>query len=100
MPEFTVVVAPEFEAVPERDGTRSSVFIITDFTRNIILIGGTKYAGEMKKSIFAVMNFLLTDRDVLLMHCSANIGANRDQHSFSAFPARERPRFLRIRFAD
>ena len=58
-PEFTVIAAPEFEAVPERDGTHSSTFIITDFTRRIILIGGTKYAGEMKKSIFGVMNFLL-----------------------------------------
>ena len=82
VPEFTVVVAPDFETVPERDGTRSSAFIITDFTRNIILIGGTKYAGEIKKSIFAVMNFLLPDRDVLPMHCSANIGANGDPALF------------------
>jgi phosphoenolpyruvate carboxykinase (ATP) len=70
-PEFTVIAAPEFEAVPERDGTHSSTFIITDFTRHIILIGGTKYAGEMKKSIFGVMNFLLPARDVFPMHCSA-----------------------------
>src|SRR6201995_5295030 len=73
--EFTVIAAPEFEAVPERDGTTSSTFIITDFTRRIVLIGGTKYAGEMKKSIFGVMNYLLPDRDVFPMHCSANIGA-------------------------
>ena len=69
-----MIAAPEFEAVPERDGTHSSTFIITDFTRRIILIGGTKYAGEMKKSIFGVMNFLLPDRDVFPMHCSANLG--------------------------
>ncbi|MGA2084797.1 MAG: phosphoenolpyruvate carboxykinase (ATP), partial [Terracidiphilus sp.] len=50
-PEFTVIAAPEFEAVPERDGTRSGAFILADFTRKIILIGGTKYAGEIKKSI-------------------------------------------------
>jgi phosphoenolpyruvate carboxykinase (ATP) len=74
VPEFTVIAAPEFEAVPERDGTHSSTFIITDFTRRIILIGGTKYAGEMKKSIFGVMNFLLPNRDVFPMHCSANLG--------------------------
>jgi phosphoenolpyruvate carboxykinase (ATP) len=74
VPEFTVIAAPEFEAVPERDGTHSSTFIITDFTRRIILIGGTKYAGEMKKSIFGVMNFLLPNRNVFPMHCSANLG--------------------------
>jgi len=61
--------------VPERDGTRTGAFILADFTRHIILIGGTKYAGEMKKSIFGVMNFLVPQRDVLPMHCSANVGA-------------------------
>ena len=75
-PAFTVIAAPEFEAVPERDGTRSGAFIIADFTRRIILIGGTRYAGEMKKSIFGVMNFLVPQRDVLPMHCSANVGAD------------------------
>ena len=73
-PDFTVIAAPEFEAVPERDGTRSAAFILTDFTRRIVLIGGTKYAGEMKKSIFGVLNFLLPPRDVLPLHCSANVG--------------------------
>jgi phosphoenolpyruvate carboxykinase (ATP) len=75
-PEFTVIAAPEFEAVPERDGTNSSAFILADFTRKIVLIGGTKYAGEMKKSVFGVMNFLVPQRDVLPMHCSANVGAD------------------------
>jgi phosphoenolpyruvate carboxykinase (ATP) len=75
-PEFTIIVAPEFEAVSARDGTRSGAFILADFTRRIILIGGTKYAGEMKKSIFGVMNFLIPQRDVLPMHCSANVGAD------------------------
>ncbi len=75
-PAFTVLAAPEFEAVPERDGTRTGAFIIADFSRRIILIGGTKYAGEMKKSIFGVMNFLVPQRDVLPMHCSANVGAD------------------------
>lgn len=80
--EFTVIAAPEFESVPERDGTRSGTFILTDFTRKIILIGGTKYAGEMKKSIFGVMNFLLPERDVFPMHCSANIGSSGDTAIF------------------
>jgi phosphoenolpyruvate carboxykinase (ATP) len=75
-PDFTVIAAPEFEAVPERDGTRSGAFILTDFTRRIVLIGGTKYAGEMKKCIFGVMNFLMPTQDVLPMHCSANVGAD------------------------
>ncbi len=74
VPEFTVIAAPEFEAVPERDGTRSTTFILVDFTRKIVLIGGTKYAGEMKKCIFGVLNFLLPERDVFPMHCSANVG--------------------------
>lgn len=81
-PEFTVIAAPEFEAVPERDGTKSSTFIITDFSRKLILIGGTRYAGEMKKSVFGVMNFLLPDRDVFPMHCSANIGENGESALF------------------
>jgi phosphoenolpyruvate carboxykinase (ATP) len=80
--EFTVIAAPEFEAIPERDGTRSGTFILTDFTRRIILIGGTKYAGEMKKSIFGVMNYLLPTRDVFPMHCSANVGANGETALF------------------
>lgn len=80
--EFTVIAAPEFEAVPERDSTRSGTFILTDFTRKIVLIGGTKYAGEMKKSIFGVMNYILPKRDVFPMHCSANIGAEGDAALF------------------
>jgi phosphoenolpyruvate carboxykinase (ATP) len=74
--EFTIVAAPEFKADPKRDGTKSEAFIIVNFTRQVILIGGTKYAGEMKKSIFGVMNFLLPQRDVFPMHCSSNVGAD------------------------
>lgn len=81
-PEFTVIAAPEFEAVPERDGVRSGTFILADFTKKIILIGGTKYAGEMKKSIFGVMNYLLPQRNVFPMHCSANIGRDGDTALF------------------
>ncbi|MGO8719080.1 MAG: phosphoenolpyruvate carboxykinase (ATP) [Acidobacteriaceae bacterium] len=74
VPEFTVIAAPEFQAVPDRDGTRSSAAILVDFTRKIVLIVGTKYAGEIKKSIFGILNFLLPQRDVFPMHCSANVG--------------------------
>ena len=73
-PQFTIVSAPGFLADPKRDGTNSEVFVIVNFTRRIVIIGGTQYAGEMKKSIFGVMNFLLPDRNVFPMHCSANIG--------------------------
>ena len=76
-PEFTVIAAPEFKADPRRDGVNSEVFILLNFMRRTILIGGTSYAGEMKKSIFSVMNFLLPPRNVFPMHCSANIGHNR-----------------------
>jgi phosphoenolpyruvate carboxykinase (ATP) len=75
-PEFYVVAAPEFEAVPERDGTASKAFILVDFTRRIVLIGGTKYAGEMKKSVFGAMNYFVPEKGVLPMHCSANVGAD------------------------
>jgi phosphoenolpyruvate carboxykinase (ATP) len=75
-PEFTIVSAPEFQGDPQRDGTRSEAFVIVNFTRKIILIGGTKYAGEMKKSIFGIMNFLLPQNNVFPMHCSANVGKN------------------------
>jgi len=76
LPEFTVIAAPEFQADPKRDGTNTEAFIITDFTRKVVLIGGTKYAGEMKKSIFGVMNFILPQKNVFPMHCSANIGSD------------------------
>ena len=75
-PEFTIVSAPGFLADPKRDGTNSEVFVIVNFTRKLVIIGGTHYAGEMKKSIFGVMNFLLPARNVFPMHCSANIGGD------------------------
>ncbi|WP_018921802.1 phosphoenolpyruvate carboxykinase (ATP) [Salsuginibacillus kocurii] len=74
VPEFTIVSAPNFKADPAIDHTRSETFIIISFEERIILIGGTEYAGEMKKSIFSIMNALLPERDVLPMHCSANVG--------------------------
>ncbi len=78
VPEFTVVDAARFSAEPERDGTRSSTFVFVNFARRIILIGGTRYSGEIKKSIFTVMNYLMPLRNVLPMHCGANVGAAGD----------------------
>ncbi|WP_408633515.1 phosphoenolpyruvate carboxykinase (ATP) [Pontibacillus litoralis] len=75
---FTILSAPTFKAIPEVDGTKSETFIIISFKRRIVLIGGTEYAGEMKKSIFSVMNYLLPQQDVLSMHCSANVGQEGD----------------------
>lgn len=75
---FTIISAPTFKADPAVDGTRSETFIIVSFEERVILIGGTEYAGEMKKSIFSVMNFLLPEQDVLSMHCSANTGQEGD----------------------
>lgn len=71
-PEFTVLCLNDFEAIPERDNTNSDVFILIDLSRKQVLIGGTRYAGEIKKSMFSVMNFLLPEKDVFPMHCSAN----------------------------
>ncbi|USG66754.1 phosphoenolpyruvate carboxykinase (ATP) [Brevibacillus ruminantium] len=76
--EFTVVYAPTFKANPEVHGTNSETFIITSFEQKTVLIGGTEYAGEMKKSIFSVMNMLLPQQNVLSMHCSANVGKEGD----------------------
>lgn len=73
-PELTVLCTNDFDAVPERDGTRSNAFIIINLSKRIVIIGGTRYAGEIKKSVFSVMNYLLPDRGVFPMHCSANIG--------------------------
>lgn len=77
-PEFTVLSVPNCKANPEEDGTNSDVFILVSLTRKLILIGGSHYAGEIKKSIFTVMNYLMPHRDVLPMHCSANIGEQGD----------------------
>lgn len=77
-PGFTVLSAPGFKTDPTVDGTRSEVVIALDFRRRIVLIAGTAYAGEIKKSIFTVMNFLLPLQGVFPMHCSANVGAAGD----------------------
>ena len=80
-PEFTILHAPGLDADPA-DGTGSNAFVLGSFGRGLILIGGTHYAGEIKKSIFGVMNWLMPRRGVLPMHCSANVGRNRDTALF------------------
>lgn len=81
-PEFTVLHVPHFHAMPSQDGTNSEAFVILHMTRRIALIGGTAYAGEIKKSIFTIMNYLLPDEDVLPMHASANVGEDGDSAIF------------------
>ncbi|WP_149539149.1 phosphoenolpyruvate carboxykinase [Siccirubricoccus phaeus] len=81
-PDYTILHAPEYEADPAVDGCRSSTCIALSFAAKTILIAGTSYAGEVKKSIFTVMNWLLPARGVLPMHCSANVGRNGDTALF------------------
>jgi phosphoenolpyruvate carboxykinase (ATP) len=82
-PEWTIIAAPGFRADPELDGTRQHNFSILNFSRKIVLIGGTGYAGEIKKAIFSVLNFVLPyEKKVLPMHCSANMGAKGDTAIF------------------
>jgi phosphoenolpyruvate carboxykinase (ATP) len=81
-PQFTIIDSPSFKADPARHGTNSEVFIVVNFAKKLVLIGGTSYAGEMKKSIFGVLNYVLPMQDVLSMHCSANIGASGDTALF------------------
>src|SRR5579883_132923 len=79
---FTVLHAPEFQAEPARHGTRTGTFIVLDLERRMILIGGTRYAGELKKSMFTVMNYYMPKQGVLSMHCSANVGPTGDTALF------------------
>jgi phosphoenolpyruvate carboxykinase (ATP) len=81
-PEFTVIDAPNFTADPAKHGTRSDVFIVVHFRRKLVLIGGTHYAGEIKKSIFTILNYTLPLQGVMPMHCSANIGKDGDTALF------------------
>ncbi|PWT81457.1 MAG: phosphoenolpyruvate carboxykinase (ATP) [Blastocatellia bacterium] len=78
VPQFTVIAAPSFRADPSRHGTHTEVVIAVSFAKRLVLIGGTSYAGEMKKSIFSVLNYLLPLQGVLSMHCSANVGPGGD----------------------
>lgn len=81
-PEFILIAAPNFRANPEVDHTRSEAFILVHFGKKLILIGGTGYGGEIKKSIFTVMNFTLPQKGVFPMHCSANMGKDSDTAIF------------------
>jgi phosphoenolpyruvate carboxykinase (ATP) len=77
-PAFTILHAPQFLAIPERDGINSETFIFVNFAEQLVLIGGTAYAGEIKKSVFGYLNFVLPARGVLPMHASANVGPKGD----------------------
>ncbi len=78
VPEYTIIHAPGFRAVPKRDGTNSDAFVLIHLSKRLILIGGTSYAGEIKKAIFSVMNYMLPRRNTLSMECAANVGDKGD----------------------
>ncbi|MBK9099065.1 MAG: phosphoenolpyruvate carboxykinase [bacterium] len=78
IPQFTVIQMPNFHAFPQFDNTNSEVFIVINFQKKIVLIGGTSYAGEIKKSIFTILNYLMPMQNVMSMHCSANLGERDD----------------------
>ncbi len=78
VPDFTVIAVPGFKANPMVDGTRSDTFIVLNFREKLAIIGGTGYAGEIKKTVFTVLNYMLPLEDVLSMHCSANVGRDGD----------------------
>lgn len=82
-PDFTILVVPAFQAHPERDNIRSENFTIINFTKRLILVGGTSYSGETKKGVFSVLNFLLPEKEAILpMHCGANMGKSGDTAIF------------------
>ena len=82
-PDFTIVHTPYLTLDPAKDGTKSDAFILVHFGEKIVLIGGTQYAGEIKKSVFTIMNYLMPHRNVLPMHCSANYG--KDENDVAIF---------------
>jgi phosphoenolpyruvate carboxykinase (ATP) len=82
LPEFTIIDLPSFRADPARHGCRSETVVAVNFTEKLILIGGTAYAGEMKKSVFGILNYKLPLQGVMPMHCSANVGANGETAVF------------------
>ena len=81
-PDFTIVDLPGFRADPERHGCRSETVIALDFSRRVVLIAGTSYAGEMKKSVFSILNYLLPPKRIMPMHCSVNVGNDDDPAVF------------------
>ena len=81
-PDFEIIAAPGFKCVPEVDGTNSEALIAIDYEAHLVLIAGSQYSGEIKKSVFSVMNYVLPKKGILSMHCSANIGDNGDSAVF------------------
>jgi phosphoenolpyruvate carboxykinase (ATP) len=81
-PQFTIIQAPGFSADPKRDGVNSETIILVNFAKRLVLIGGTSYAGECKKSVFTILNYLLPTRATLPMHCSVNVGPGGDAAVF------------------
>ncbi|NLC63694.1 MAG: phosphoenolpyruvate carboxykinase (ATP), partial [Thermoanaerobacterales bacterium] len=81
-PGFTIICAPGLKAIPEVDGTNSEAFIIISFEKKMVIIGGSQYAGEIKKSVFSVMNYLMPKQGILSMHCSANMGSDKSTALF------------------
>jgi phosphoenolpyruvate carboxykinase (ATP) len=79
IPEFTVIAAPSFKGIPQIDGTATNTFIALNFDQKLCIIGNTAYAGEIKKSIFTILNFLLPLQGVMPMHCSANMGREKNE---------------------
>jgi phosphoenolpyruvate carboxykinase (ATP) len=82
VPELTIIDLPSFRADPKRHGCKSENVVAIDFTRKIVLIAGSQYAGEMKKSVFTTLNYFLPAQGVMPMHCSANVGPNGDSAVF------------------
>ena len=82
IPGFTIIAAPGFKCIPEVDGVHSEAAILVNFDKRMVLIAGSQYAGEIKKSVFSVMNYLLPKAGVLSMHCSANVGPDGDSALF------------------
>lgn len=78
LPEYTVIAAPNLKADPPTDGTHSGAFVVINLAQKLVLIGGTSYAGEIKKSMFSIMNYLMPQQGVMSMHCSANYGDQPD----------------------
>ena len=82
VPELTIIDLPSFKRDPKRHGVRSENVVAIDFARKIVLIGGSYYAGEMKKSVFTTLNYYLPEQGVMPMHCSANVGPDGDAAIF------------------
>lgn len=82
VPEFTVIAVPSFKAFPQIDGTPANTFIVINFDQRLCIIGNTGYGGEIKKSVFTLLNYLLPMQGIMTMHCSANVGTNGDTALF------------------